>query len=109
MACRFFNDEYAVFHGFFGGLRVRDLRDGRQIDPGYELKSKTLKTWAALPKLRFCDKRAQVLAERELFQDCGALALHIGDPLAIPLSYLSGAVLVEHYWRRGELLWLAEQ
>jgi hypothetical protein len=109
MGCKYFDDELAVFHGIFRGLRVRDLRRGTQIVPSIELMSQTLHTWSELPKIRFSSKRARDLAEWRLFGDCGRLTVDPRNAKSLTLLMLDPKMLAEHYWRQGEMDAISEQ
>lgn len=109
MGWKYVCTEYAVSHGIFRGLRIRDLRTGNVVNPGLELKARTLRTWAALSRIKFSSRRARVLAEQALFRDCGALVLALIDPIDTPLGYTDGKMLLEHFWRAGEMDFLREQ
>lgn len=108
MACKYLDENIAVFHGVFRGLRVRDLRAGTQIKPSLPVASQTLKTWSALPRIGFSAKKARLLAEWALFRDCGYVTI---DPTYEPrsmLMYLSPETLAEEYAREGEMAYIKQ-
>jgi hypothetical protein len=108
MGLKYMDSRVAVFHGIFRGLRVRDLKTGNVIDPSLHLKANTLKTWSALPRVRFSSRRARQLAEIALFGDCGWAAVVPDDQRAFNILHLDVQSLVDVYWREGELAALRE-
>lgn len=103
MACKYFDDDIAVFHGIFRGLRVRNLRAGTVITPRLDIMSQTLRAWSAIPRYRTSGRRARKMAEWMLFRDCGRLTVDPDDARAITMILLSPEALARHYIREGEI------
>lgn len=108
MGLKYADENVAVFLGWFRGLRVRDLRNGRVLKPSIPVMAGTLHAWTDMRMIKFSSRRARELAEAKIFRDCGYATLDPDSLKAFDLSTRPRDMLKLDYFRHGEMAALSE-